>query len=621
MWVEQSLLRDSSQEWVNSHFSFASSESLVRGNYLKYQRFPEAKELALRQIWENQELQRNFERQVSMETRENLDKEAMVQQAKKMLYEKLWINENISQNNGILNFAKWVIDTLLFDNIELALQIWETGWKILIDALKQLISWEGVKKVAQSLWENIQNIFTGNAYEKWKSAAELWLISTGLTAGIALWKKWIKLWMKELSRLWLNKERIVQSAEVKWVIHQTKSRIDSIIPKKQVDFEKAFLEDVAKLGNAERKEAAKFYLKRELSPQQQEAIIKAHEVWSTRAWAWIHTYTQKELLEKVRILEQTWFTKEERRVLLEKGVCGKMPVWHTLEDIEFMAKRPPLEAFDKLDVTKKLELLWIPKEFYDLLNSSWFMKPWFDIIERYKKFYYWDIPQKNWKTFLKSGLPINYQKMIDEAIVKHPWLTKTEAMMVFASTDNYIISQLNWALRSWKILSESQKKVIETLDQALTKMPTLEWRHIIRWDGHHSWVSSKEISIDWKIATNVEIAQLIKEWKIAWLQKWESIPLKWYTYVGWSTGDIFLWGPFPKNDTLVMIRWERLWIRDISSLSLFKQFWDRLWVRTEIEWMIERWSSVEFINSRVFPNAPLENGSMTKDIVVVRVKK
>jgi hypothetical protein len=531
VWTQEN---ESLREQQRSHPSFVSAESLVRENYLKYQRFPGARELALRQMWENQEFQRNLEAQISAGTRESLDKEAVVHQAKKTLYEKLWISDTLSNNNWLQNFSKWIIDTLIFDNIELAVKVWETGGKILIDALKQLASWEWIKQISQSLGENITHIFTGNAYEKWKSAAELWLIWSGLTAGVALWRKWIKLWMKELSRLWVNKEHIVRSAEVKGTIRETRSKIDGIVPKKQIDFEKALLEDIAKLGNAERKEAAKFYLKRELPPHQQDAIIKAHEVGSTRAWAWIHNYSQKELLEKIRILEQAGFSKEERRVLLEKGVCGKIPI--SEEELTKIVANIERQV-------KWLEKLWIPESLSKDLLESWLLNTqffWWDLLKRFEDL------NKKW---------VDYNTMVDEAIKKIPHLTREEALLIFSYTDEIIYRRFNALLRWQKEVLDTltphnievSKKLSLKLEQALQKMPNLKaWEDwfILRWDKSSYW--------NWKI--------------------WDEVNLSSFTSVSNNKKDIFLWGSF-RNDTQVSIIWKEWRVKDISELSIAVKFW------------------------------------------------
>lgn len=165
-----------------------SPENQINYNYLKYRNINWANLLAKNQLNENQNLKQNLEIQAKNETRESLDKEAMINEARTMLYEKLWIDNNLDKNNAIENFEKWIVDTLVLDNYDLATQIWETNWKVVLDSLKQLASLEWLKKVADSIWESIDNLLSWNAYERWKSVAELWLITTWVWAWVYVWK-------------------------------------------------------------------------------------------------------------------------------------------------------------------------------------------------------------------------------------------------------------------------------------------------------------------------------------------------------------------------------------------------------------------------------------------------
>ncbi len=60
----------------------------------------------------------------------------MINEAKIMLYEKLWINDNHKNNSKIENFLKWIIDELVIWNYELAIEIYNTNWKVIIESLK-----------------------------------------------------------------------------------------------------------------------------------------------------------------------------------------------------------------------------------------------------------------------------------------------------------------------------------------------------------------------------------------------------------------------------------------------------------------------------------------------------
>jgi len=110
--------------------SFSDSESQIRNAYLRNQDKEWARKLAIKQVNENQSLIENIESQVLNEARENLDKEVMINEAKIMLYEKLWISEKISDNSWGENFSKWLVDTLILDNYDLAIQVWETTSKV-----------------------------------------------------------------------------------------------------------------------------------------------------------------------------------------------------------------------------------------------------------------------------------------------------------------------------------------------------------------------------------------------------------------------------------------------------------------------------------------------------------
>jgi hypothetical protein len=52
-----------------------------------------------------------------------------------------------------------------------------------------LMSWEWIKQMAKALWESVMNLFTGNAYEKWKAVWELWLVWTWIWVTAVVWRK------------------------------------------------------------------------------------------------------------------------------------------------------------------------------------------------------------------------------------------------------------------------------------------------------------------------------------------------------------------------------------------------------------------------------------------------
>ncbi len=228
---------------------------------------------------------------VIWETKEHLNKEQLIHQVKTDIYKKMWIDVNLNKNNPVENFEKWIIDILIIGNYDLAIEIYNTNGKVLIDALKQLASLEWLKQIAEALGESITWLFTWNAYEKWKSFAELWLIWTWAFAGLKI----AKFWAKKLK----NRD----------------------VPKH--NFDKLSIWDIAKLNDVDRLKVASFYLKKEFNREQKNAILKAHNVGINRELAGIHNYNFSEKWEKLKILEKAWFTKKDRKLLLEKWVCGK----------------------------------------------------------------------------------------------------------------------------------------------------------------------------------------------------------------------------------------------------------------------------------------------------------
>ncbi|PIE84957.1 hypothetical protein CSA08_04520 [Candidatus Gracilibacteria bacterium] len=489
---------------------------------------------------EKLDLREKLESLVLKETREELDKQAMINEAKIMLYEKLGIDNNLNNNSSFENFSKGIVDELILNNYDLAIQVWETNGKIILDGLSQLVSWDGLKQIAEAIGESFWSLLTGDAYEKGKAVAELGLIGSGVGVGVYVGKKTVKLGMKQISKLRINKERLVQSLEVKNVVGETSGKVDEIVPKKVFDFESKLVDNLP----------------------------------------------------------------EEQLKELQK-----------LKDKEVLDNRLNLKDFDNLSVDEKLKNLGIPKEFYYLINESGLGGKGFDVIKRYRALQYRDE--------LLGKQHINFSSMIDKAIEKIPNLDRTEAMLIFAFTDKFMFGNINGVLRGTEKLTIAQKKLLKKLDEGLEKMPDLEGKHIIRGDSHHSWVSENEVKIGDKVATNVEISELIKQGKIKGLKKGDNILLDGYTFVSDNIDDIFIGKHFADNDTLVIIKGDNGGIKDISSLSLYKNFGDYFPGNgsTEIEGVIQRGSTLEFENSRILEKAKFNNGKFEKKVLVVRVKK
>ena len=357
-------------------------------------------------------------------------------------------------------------------------------------------------------------------------------------------------------------------------------------------------------SDKQRLEAASFYLKKQLTKQEQEAVLKAHNIWIDRDWAWIYNYTQTEILEKSKILKEAWFSKEERRVLLEKGVCGKEK-WID-EDLiikELKNRKERKEYYIKID------RLWLTEDFIKSIDKSWLW--WSEkmtVIERYERLnkqieeYFnkqqkWEINSweyinfKNFNDFINKRL-----KEINIHIKNWPKLTKTEANLIFSLTDNYIFNNLNIFLwKKWdkynkliKSLSKKEinwvEKLVKDIDIALNKMPDLKpWKDwfIFRWDKLEFWRN--------------------EEWKI--LEIGESNELRIFSFCANNIDDSFIW-KFDK-DIAVYIHWKKWKIKNISKLSMWVNFWWRVIKqidRTNNEWIILRNSKLHIYNKKTVKN-------------------
>lgn len=81
----------------------------------------------------------------------------------------------------------------------------------------------------------------------------------------------------------------------------------------------------ASLSDKGRLQAARKSVGSELTPEQEKAILQAHQVGSGEGRAGIYTYNLGQLKEKARILKEAGFSGEQRRSLMEAGIVGRLP--------------------------------------------------------------------------------------------------------------------------------------------------------------------------------------------------------------------------------------------------------------------------------------------------------
>lgn len=310
---------------------------------------------------EAQDIQRRYEqekKQIKTETKNNLEKEKIIHQAREIMYWCLWIKNDLNENPAVTNYLKWMIDWLIIWNIDLAIETYNTNWKILFEAFKTLMSIDWIKATAKVLWENIGDIFTWNSYEKWKSSVELILIWTWIAGTFKLakflikwaWKVAIKAWTvwQGIIRSWAEVVKDFSSLSIKDILKLWKS--ERVVA-------------VAKLADPKRLEIAYEFLKTKFNQTQKIAILEAHKIWD---W-WINNYSLEEILKKARILKIAWFESKEIRILMEEWVCWSIAqvenptIWKKLLWI-FENEKPV-----KISQTAEAKI-WIPNFQKNLVN-------------------------------------------------------------------------------------------------------------------------------------------------------------------------------------------------------------------------------------------------------------
>jgi hypothetical protein len=590
-----------------------------------------ANEIAGRIVWSERanQIQQDNPHDVNPDT---LSRDLEIAKIQRAVYESLGIDKNTNANNPIKKFTKWMIDGLFVGNAEIVTMIKNEGIEKFLVAIKlQFSSLEWIGQILKAVWMSIWDLATGDAYKRWKSLAELWLITTGAGAAGSLSKfagkaviqasvrvgektvlrtaasqtlhavgrtaelawTWLQLpakWVKKVAdgtvkvvgaisektgvsatlrtgaRVWSEiYERSGAKTVVEWTKQTVKSTLDkglktlwvtetiqtvkwkvaevieTIAPSSTEAVkasDKYTPEILSKLADGERVAVASEILWRTLTQEEKIAILKAHNLWE---W-WIENYSLSDIRSKSDILKQAGFSPEERRILMEKWVCGtetKLDILsHTISEVD--VKR-------QLDWIQRLEKLWFPESLARDILESWLLNReffWGDLLKRLQAL------EKKWPQFHED-----FSKMIESAINarKEFWLTREEALTIFAYTDKTIFQKLNTFMRwsgKWKTLRDSMtpeqievtNRLIWKLEVALSKMPDMEWKLAYRWDSWKGW--NKDIGT--------------------------PIDLEAFTSIAHNSKDTFL---AKDKNILVVIEWKTWKIKDITSLALVPQLW------------------------------------------------
>jgi len=220
-----------------------------------------------------------------------------------------------------------------------------------------------------------------------------------------------------------------------------------------------------------------------------------------------------------------------------------------------------------------LEKLWVPEEFSrDLLGSGLLIEkiPGKDLLWRFEK-------------FLENG--VDYNRLIEQAMEKIPWLTKEDGLYVFMYTDLILYQKCNGFMRQVPSVIETMTpeqvqiatRFTQRLEEAFEKMPNM--RNTVEW-----WEES------WKLV----IVYRGDAWW-GWIQSvWEVIELKAFTSVANNTDDALI---FPGSNIFITIEWLQWKVKDITSLALVPNYWKNININpTTNEWVILPNTKVEILN-------------------------
>jgi hypothetical protein len=322
-----------------------------------------------------------------------------------MLYEKLGIDDNIKNNSSFENFEKWIVDTLVLDNYDLAIQVYETNWKIILDWLSQLASWEWLKQIANAIWESVWKIWDWNAYEKWKAVADLWLIWTWIWATAYIWKKTVKFWMKQASKFRRKVENTVSNPDTKKIIWDVNTKVNEIVPKKELDFEnlakknidiKRQIDWLKELGIPESfsRDMLESWILSPLPHLEKFDLLKRYDFFDKK---WINY--EKMILNSIEIVkEKTWNTLTKKDALLIFSYTDYFLYWKLNSFMRWDKKLIDSMTKQNIEATKRItiDLEKALEKMPDLKPwKDWFILRWDEI-----KYWKWDI----WDSVLLKSL-------------------------------------------------------------------------------------------------------------------------------------------------------------------------------------------------------------------------
>lgn len=283
----------------------------------------------------------------------------------------------------------------------------EENAKLAYDMIQQRLvdignlPWEQQSQAIGKIGGEVAVIFLGtgavakvgrNVITEWKGMVASW--ARNLADGnILLWARQVAAWGVEM----VGWSGTIVMAEWVWMTGKAEKWITTLWKM----FDTMSVEDIARLSNPERLEAWGVILKRELNEFEKQAIIDAHSVGMWREGAEIYNYTFWELKTKLQILEEAWFSKAERKLLLEKWVCGVITEWKLLQlQMYWDTQLQQLDAlFELAQATRPqydalLQSIWWQTQAINILDSQKVpLKSRDNVANKIETEYKWDIQQ------------------------------------------------------------------------------------------------------------------------------------------------------------------------------------------------------------------------------------
>ncbi len=416
----------------------------------------------------------------------------------------------------------------------------------------QDILWDqdGLIQVLKQTWQIPENYNRVNHLSD-KLLWVVWVIAS-LTVIFWVWigiNKILKSWKlakytNKLKKLWVkNPEKMIEESFNK-SNNKLWKKIDLKEENKIMTPNPELVKRNAKLKPQERIDKASQLLEKNFSLEQKNAILEAHDIWKNDRESWIYNYSQEQLTQKTEILKDAWFNKNERRILMDNGIVGKIPSENMIDKIKW--------------------ILWIKQKFDNKLNN---LNPW-DIIEIY-----------TWNS-------IYVFKKIDNHTYKSVWWNNENLIWNIINKQEDIKIQENWTIIFWWIQTSKVKniKIIDNIwiikksneikdIHTISKLSNLEINNFLK---QTSTVSKNILDNQWQNALPKH--RIIIKWReflVTDKSNWKRKDIIAYTKQNWVYEPRLFyfsksWGNWHSSP---WVRWEDMWYSKWEIWNLWYEKW------------------------------------------------